>query len=114
MNTETSPTTATPQKARSLRTLVPRVDIYDQGGDIVLLADVPGVPDQALEIQLEKNNLLLSGRAEALGVLWKRSFVLPRDVDAEKVEAVLRDGVVQVRLPRRSEAKPRRIPVSGG
>ena len=56
MHTETVQTPA-PPKAPTLRALVPRVDIYEREGDLVLIADMPGVKEPDVDIQLEKNSL---------------------------------------------------------
>lgn len=111
MQTETTPTPAAP-KGATLRPLVPRVDIYDRDGDLVLVADVPGTSEPDVDIQMEKSALTLIARAEPLGVMWKRSFALPRNVDVDQVKAVLDEGVLTLTLPRRAEDKTRRIAVT--
>lgn len=111
MQTETIQKT-TPHKTPALRPLVPRVDIYDKDGDLILVADVPGTSESDVDVQMEKSSLLLVAKAEPLGVIWKRSFTLPRTIDVDKVQAVLVEGVLTLTLPRRAEDKTRRIAVT--
>lgn len=111
MQTETNTSV---QKPLASRTLVPRVDIYDHDGDVVLVADVPGVRESDVDIQLEKNALTLVAKAELLSIVWRRSFSLPRTVDGARVQATLKEGVLTLTLPRRAEDKARRIAVTVG
>ena len=91
----------------------------------VLLADLPGVTLESLELQVQDNKLTLFGRVQqdlpsnarmihqeyALGH-FLRSFILSEEVDHERVTAKLNQGVLEVFLPRLPKAEPRRIPVT--
>lgn len=99
-------------ETKTPRVLVPRVDILESPAGLRLVADVPGTADEGVELHLEKNALVLQAKADPLSVVWRRSFVLPRDLDAEKAQARLTEGVLTIDLPRKQEAQPRRIPVT--
>ena len=104
----------------------PVVDIYEQGGDIVLKAELPGVDPKDTDIRVENNTLTLRGerkldneikresyhRVERAYGTFSRSFTLPSVVDTEKIKAEYRDGVLRVILPKREEAKPKQITVT--
>ncbi len=106
----------------------PPVDVTEDANQIVLQADLPGVDQQGLDIQIEQNVLTLKGArnlpraGETAGELYRRyervagsfarQFRLPPTVDAEKISASLKDGVLTLTLPKRAEAQPRQIKVS--
>ena len=109
------------------RVYSPRTDIYETDGAIVLRADLPGVEEASLDITLEENRLEIyaaSEPREAQGYNlshyecgsgdYGRSFVLPDKIDGEKVDAVLRNGVLELTLPKKEGAAARRIPVGAG
>ncbi|MFN8058912.1 MAG: Hsp20/alpha crystallin family protein [Vicinamibacterales bacterium] len=108
---------------------LPAVDIFENDRhEIVLKAEVPGVNREKLDVRVENNTLTLSGerqkdtdvkdeqfhRVERVFGTFSRSFVLPSTVDAEKVKADFRDGILTITLPAREEAKPRQIQVRVG
>jgi HSP20 family protein len=101
------------------------VDIRQDGDDLVVEADVPGLTKDDLEITVEDNVLTISGeyknatedkqgsyhiRERRYGK-FERSWTLPKTADGEKVSAGLTNGVLTLRIPTREEAKPRRIEV---
>ena len=104
----------------------PAVDIVETENDIVLRADLPGVDPKDVVIQVENGTLTLKGerkfesdlkednyrRVERVYGSFLRSFALPPTVDAEKVEAEYRNGVLELKLPKRPEAKPKQIKVA--
>jgi HSP20 family protein len=103
---------------------VPATDIYETGDELVLVADLPGVKAEDLEVTLEDNVLVIRGtpRAEAnppgdvllqefaAGEFY-RAFQLPADFDTAKIHAALRQGVLTLRLPKSERLRPRRIAV---
>jgi HSP20 family molecular chaperone IbpA len=110
--------------ARGGAGLPPPVDIHETGEGITLTADLPGVSKEQLQVHVEGNNLLIEGSfaldlpqgtqplyADVRTSSYRRRFVLSRELDAEKIEAGLKDGVLTVRIPKRSELRPRRIEV---
>jgi HSP20 family protein len=104
----------------------PAVDIEEHADQYVLHADVPGVDPATIEITLEKGVLTLSGsrekaveqsgvesrRIERVTGRFLRRFTLPESVDAEGVKANGRHGVLQIVIPKREAAKPRKIAVN--
>ena len=105
----------------------PPIDIYETPDGLVLYADLPGVDSEGLDLQVQNNRLTLFGRVttdvpEAAQVLHQeyhigdflRSFILSDEVDHDRIQAKLANGVLRVELPRAPRAKPRRIEVSEG
>jgi HSP20 family protein len=105
---------------------VPPVDIYEtEGHDLVIKAELPDMSREDIEVTVENNSLTLRGtkkppvdvkeeqfrRIERHYGSFARSFTLPNTVDATKVAAEYRNGVLTVKLPFREEAKPRTINV---
>jgi len=118
------------QEEQSLRapggdtdTVTPGVDIYETDAGHVLLADMPGVSSDGLDIHVERDRLTIRGRvAVADGprpqhrefVLrdYYRAYTLADDVDTEHIKATLNDGVLRLELPKSERARVRKIPVS--
>ena len=106
----------------------PVVDIYEQNGNIVLKAELPGVDPKDVDIRVENNTLSLRGerkldtevnkdsyhRVERAYGAFSRSFTLPSVVDQEKINAEYKDGVLRVTLPKKEEAKPKQININVG
>lgn len=105
---------------------VPPVDIFEtEGHDLVIKAELPDMTREAIEVTVENNTLTLKGiknppsdvkeeqfrRSERHYGAFVRSFTLPNTVDASKVAAEYKNGVLTVKLPYREEAKPRTINV---
>ena len=104
------------------RYMQPPVDIYETPEGLVLLADMPGVGPNDLEIRLEDNILTIQGRAKHAVdkdpiyrkfelCTFFRQFELSDQVDQEKISARLRHGVLIMELPRAEKAKPKQIPI---
>jgi HSP20 family protein len=107
--------------------VLPAVDVFEDETGITLLADMPGVPKDRLELKVEGDELLIEGSvqpstpdnleavyAEVRIPRFRRSFTLSRELDSAKVDASLKDGVLTLRIPKQAHAQPRRIPVNGG
>ena len=101
--------------------------MFEDGSGITLLADMPGVPREQLELKVEGETLLIEGAVqprtpEGLEALYaevrvpryRRSFTLSRELDTTRIEANLKDGVLTLRIPKQAHAQPRRIAVTGG
>ena len=112
------------ERTRARRAYVPRVDIYETDDAIVLLTDVPGVDENSLDITLEKNVLTINGYVEpespdnySLAYAeyntgdYQRSFTLSDEIDREKIEATVKNGVLRLRLTKAGPAKTRKITV---
>jgi HSP20 family protein len=106
----------------------PSVDIFEHEGNLVLRAELPGIEPKDVDVRVENNVLTLRGerkfesevkrekyhRVERAYGTFSRSFTLPNVVDTEKIKAEYKDGVLQVTLPQREEAKPKQIQVAVG
>ena len=105
---------------------VPPVDIYETEDALILLADMPGVSNDGVEIHLEDNELTIRGKvkdqpkgtttlySEYRSGDYFRRFTLSNIIDQDKIEAVMKDGVLKVVLPKAEAAKPRQIKVKAG
>lgn len=106
------------------RFVVPRVDVLEDDTGITLLADLPGVPKDQLVLKVEGDTLLVEGTvapltpgkleatyAEVRVPRYRRGFTLSRELDAERIEANLKDGVLRLRIPKQAHAQPRRIQI---
>ena len=104
--------------------IVPRVDVIEDSAGITLLADLPGVAKDALELKVEGTSLTLEGQikldtpqgmgavfAEVRAARYRRAFTLSRELDSATIDAQLKDGVLKLRIPKLAEAQPRRIEV---
>jgi len=105
----------------------PPIDIYESEEGLVLVADLPGVTLENLELQVQDNKLTLFGRVNRYvpeGVLGQheeygvgdflRSFILSDEVDHEHINAKLNNGVLKVVLPKAARAEPRKINIDEG
>ena len=115
------------ERTRTGAVFVPNVDIYESNDDVVLLADMPGIDRDSVDIMLEKNILTIRGFAgdgerEGYGLAYseyevgdfERTFALSDEVDRSKIEATMKNGVLKLTLPRAEEARTRRIEVNAG
>jgi len=103
---------------------IPAADIYETPAGVLIRCDMPGVAEQDLEITLENKQLVVTGpqmgqgkegcetlAGEYLTGVYQRAFALSRDLDDSAVTARLKDGVLEIKLPKAREAQPRRIMV---
>ena len=104
---------------------VPRVDIKEEPNRFVIFADLPGVDPSAIEVNMDKGVLSIKGErkteAQAEGERWSRNerahgvfyrrFALPDSANPEGIEATGKHGVLEISIPKRPEAAPRRINV---
>ena len=104
---------------------IPTVDIYEDDQEFVVKAELPGLESKDVEIQIQENVLTLKGerklereidkeryhRLERTYGTFQRSFTLPNIVDQEKVKAKVKDGVLEIRIPKQERAKPKQIKV---
>lgn len=104
--------------------LLPRVNVVEDAGGITLLADMPGVPKDALDIRVDDDTLVIEGQVnleipEGMTVhhvevdlpRYRRVFTLSKELDPEKVTAELANGVLKLRIPKAEHAQPRKIVV---
>ena len=104
---------------------VPRVDIREEAGRFVILADLPGIDPQQIEIQMDKGILTIQGERKADEAVeggrfsrierrhggFRRSFALPDSADADGISAHGSNGVLEVVIPKKPDLAPRRIQV---
>ena len=107
------------------RTRTPAVDVRESEDGYLMEAELPGLTDKDIDLKIEDNILTLSSRREESeeeskdGYLIRerrsaefcRTFVLPKDVDREKIKAEFKNGLLAVSIPKAAEAKPRKIDV---
>ena len=99
----------------------PAADIYETESGFLLALDLPGIDREALEIDAEDNRLIVKGtrtvteskqhRTERPRGKFLRTFSIPGSVDQSKIGAEYKDGVLQIRLPKRTEQKPKKIDI---
>lgn len=125
---QTAVTNREPAERDTPRTrIAPAVDIVEDAHGITLYADLPGVPRDKLDVRVHDGNLSIEAQAviptptglrlqhgEVRHPHFSRAFTLSADFDVSRIDAQLRDGVLQLKIPRREEAKPRRIEVTAG
>jgi HSP20 family protein len=104
------------------RYALPPVDIYEKQDALTVLADLPGVAPEGLSVHVEQGILTLEGRVERVepeNVLWKefdltsfyRQFRIAESIDTEAIRATMKNGVLDLTLPKAEKAKPRQIPI---
>ncbi|MBL3597466.1 Hsp20/alpha crystallin family protein [Rhodovulum sulfidophilum] len=113
-----------PETARGGRIYRPLADIVERDGTVTLLLEMPGVAAADVEIALENRVLTISGHAGTArpGRLqlvhaeygegdYERAFTLSEDIDPDRIEAEMKDGLLRVTLPRAEAAQPKKIAV---
>ena len=119
--------TTSTEPDRNLPFVVPPVDVFENESGITLLADLPGVSREGLGVRVDGDSLFIEGTAATVGPenmeliygeaqfpSYRRQFTLSRELDASRIEASLKDGVLRLSIPKLEEAKPRRIDVRVG
>lgn len=89
--------------------VAPRCDVYESKDEVLVLADVPGVTQESLRIDVDEERIRIEGKREAYD--FRRSFLMPDGIDRDKIAAELKNGVLWLRLPKAAAIKPRRIDV---
>jgi HSP20 family protein len=112
----------------ALRRWIPAMDLVEEGDHYVLRADLPGVEEDQVKVELEENVLTISGerkskseerkdgyyRIERASGEFSRSLTLPEGVDPEAIKASFDKGVLEVSIPKPEERKPRRVAINVG
>lgn len=105
--------------------IVPNIEMYDRKNEIVVKAELPGVAKEDIDLTITKDSLTLKGEtkkeeeikeenyyaAEISYGSFTRTIALPAEVDSEKAKASFKNGVLEVVLPKREEAKPKEIKI---
>ncbi len=132
---QTTNTGAAAQQLATYKTVLrPLVDIVEDSEGVTLQADVPGVSRENLNVRIDGTTLLIDGQvqfaqarlsqaqlAQAQSVQgspsdsgsthYRRTFALSRELETERIEATVKDGVLTVRIPKRAELRPRKIEI---
>src|SRR5437762_12532734 len=123
-----SPAQAGNAGSAGVRRWIPAMDLVETDEDFVLRADLPGLTEKDVHIELEDNVLTISGerkaeheerkegyyRVERSSGMFSRSLTLPEGVNPEAVKASFDRGVLEVRVPKPEERKPRKVAISVG
>jgi HSP20 family molecular chaperone IbpA len=115
------------ERTRAARVFSPQVDILERRDDIVVMADMPGVDEKSVDINLEKNVLTIYGAVEEEACVgqrpfyteygvgdYERIFTLSDEIDRDRIQATVKNGVLKVVLPKAEGAKSRKITVKAG
>ena len=121
---ESTPATNSVETTPSSKLFVPQVDILESENQILLIADLPGVDQENLDVTLEKNVLTLRGTVKPHGPEgyqlayaeyevgnFERAFTVSNDIDRQGIEAVVKDGVLRLTLPKAKHAVLQKIAV---
>jgi len=124
MSDNTNVTKRATETARPEAALLPPVDVIEDASGITLLADLPGVPKDNLNLQLEAGSLTIegtvslgtpegmeSGHAEVRLPRYRRVFTLSKELDSEKTTAEFKNGVLKLRIPKAEHVQPRKIEI---
>ena len=112
------------ERTRSTKIFTPAVDIIEKKDDIVVVADMPGVDETSVDITLEKNILTINGRVgpeipekhrlvmSEYGVGdFHRVFTISNEIDRDRIQAKVKNGVLRLILPKAEDIKTRKISV---
>ena len=126
-NKQAANSAATIPEQEQQRAVLPAIDVFEDAAGITLLADMPGVPKEQLDLKIDGDALLIEGGvrpltpegleaiyAEVRVPRYRRSLSLSRELDTTRIEANLKDGVLTLRIPKQAHAQPRRIAVTAG
>jgi HSP20 family protein len=115
------------ERTRDRLAFVPRADIYETDEAITVVADIPGVDENSVDIMLEDNVLTINGYVEPVQPEghslvyaeyqvgdYERAFTLSDQIDRDGIEATVKDGVLRLYLPKVTEARKRKIAVKAG
>lgn len=122
---DTNVTKGTASKPRNDAYMTPAVDVIEDATGITLYADLPGVPKDKLSLQIESDALTIEGEvtlsspegikslhAEVSLPRYRREFTLSKELDAERVSAEFKQGVLKLHIPKAAQAQPRKINVN--
>lgn len=112
------------EASRNEAVLMPPVDVIEDASGIVLYADLPGVPREKLSLQVEGDTLTIEGglgldvpegmeasHVEVNQPRYRRTFTLSKELDASKVSAEFKHGVLKLSIPKVAQAQPRKIEI---
>jgi HSP20 family protein len=113
-------------QGRTVQNWVPALDVWETESDVVYAFDLPGIPEDAITIEVKDDTLTVSAEREKTAETsddgfyryerrfgtFARAVGLPKGVDQEKINASYEHGVLEIRVPKPEEAKPRTIALS--
>jgi HSP20 family molecular chaperone IbpA len=124
MNENANLTKSASESSRAEAALLPPVDVIEDATGITLFADLPGVPKDKLNLQLEASSLTIEGEmdlgmpegmesnhAEVRLPRYRRVFTLSKELDREKASAEFKNGVLKLRIPKAEYMQPRKIEI---
>jgi HSP20 family molecular chaperone IbpA len=113
------------ERTRSRRRFIPKTDIFETEKEIVALVDIPGASEKSVDVSLEKNVLSITAYiepaipsgfevayAEYEEGDYQRNFQLPNEIDRDKIEATVSDGVLRLVLPKAESARTRKVTIT--
>lgn len=109
----------------TLTTWTPSCDVYETNGEIIVKAELPGLKKEDVKVTIENNVLMIRGERKFEGEVKRenyyriersygeflRSFTLPLSIDAKKINAEFKDGMLKIALPKMEEAKPKAVDI---
>ncbi|WP_437224482.1 Hsp20/alpha crystallin family protein [Planctomicrobium sp. SH661] len=129
MNTPTTQTNTaekTPATPKTAIRLQPAVDLFEHEGGFVMSVEMPGVDHSTVTVSLERNELKITGTADFSGPdsarclaglagprIYEREFRLSEDIDRDRIEAEVKQGVLTLQLPKSNRAQKVSLPVKG-
>ena len=112
------------ERTRNRKVFVPKADIVQTGDAMILYADMPGVDEKSVEVTVEKNILTITGNVESQGFAgrnicyaeydvgdYERAFTISDEVDRDRIDAVVKNGVLTLTLRKAPHAEARKIAV---
>jgi HSP20 family molecular chaperone IbpA len=99
-------------KVETKWTVTPPMDVFENDDEYLLVGDLPGVEAEQLDLRVERGVLILDTSGASPEWEYRREFKLSDDVDPEAIGAKLDDGVLELKLPKRAEVKPRKIQIA--
>jgi HSP20 family protein len=127
VNKQESATPDGTERTHACKVFVPLVDIVETDSALVLVSDMPGVDDKGVDITIDKNVLTIQGTVapdipdgfklgyEEYGVgNYERAFTIPNEIDREGIQAVMKDGVLRLTLPKVKQMAARKVTVAAG
>lgn len=119
--------TQTGEEKVNRKVYVPKVDIYETGDSMVLLIDMPGTDENSVEVTLDRNVLTVHGKVEQEKIEgytlayteyatgdYQRAFTISDEIDRERIDAVVKNGVLKITLHKAEQAKARKIAITAG
>jgi HSP20 family protein len=106
------------------KVFMPRADVYETADGVIVEADMPGVDEKSLDITVENDVLTIRGKVDAVEYPgfkpayaeyetgdYERAFTLSQDIDRERIDASIRNGVLRLALPKATQARAHKIAV---